>query len=497
MEIDCSMTIALNAAGLGRRGALALLGSAALARPALAQNPQRRQILVLGAGMSGLTAALSLLRAGHDVTVIEYQNRVGGRLLSVPIGAGQWSEAGGGHFRANMPYVLHYLRQFRLPLNGLNDGLPRYVVQGQRINSASLADWPLPLHPSERNMTVASNLWRYLARAGFDADTVLDHRWPTDEATLARVGNATLGAILKEVGASDAFLALLDAHAGLETQEGQALSILPDLAYHFGDQNLFRVQEGNHRLPQALAQAIGMERIHLASPVRAIDQSGGRIRVSVEGGRDFTGDAVISTIPFSVMDGVQVTPGWSNGKQRMFREMEWEKTVKVILQTRTPQWLKQNIRGWPVMGGDQFWERIIDITGNEPGDRGNVFFYLNGSNAQAFRDRPGPNRAQDFLAEFRAQQPDFVDEPTFLDHFDWAAQPWIRGSFAGIPIGGGWMIKEWEAPEGRIHFAGDWTTLKSGWVEGAIESGLRAARQIDPACRAEGNPLIRQELLQR
>lgn len=484
---------AAGVSGLGRRGALALFGAATLARPSLAQAPQKRHILVLGAGMSGLTAALSLLRAGHDVSVIEYQNRVGGRLLSVPIGAGQWSEAGGGHFRANMPFVLHYLRQFRMPLYGLNDGLPRYVVQGQRINSGSLADWPLPLHPSERNMTVASNLWRYLALAGFDADTVLDHRWPADEATLARVGNASLGTILKEVGASDAFLALLDAHAGLETQEGQALGILPDLAYHFGDQNLFRVQQGNHRLPQAIAQAIGMERIHLASPVRAIDQSGGRIRVTVEGGRDFTGDAVISTIPFSVMDGVQVTPGWSEPKQRMFREMEWEKTVKVILQTRTPQWLKQNIRGWPVLGGDRPWERIIDITGNEPSGRGNVFFYLNGANAQAYLDRPAATRAQDFLADFRREEPDFVDEPTFLDHFSWGEQPWIRGSFAGIPIGGGWMVREWEKPEGRIHFAGDWTSLKSGWVEGAIESGLRAARQIDPAARPEGNPRIRQE----
>ena len=47
------------------------------------------------------------------------------------------------------------------------------------------------------------------------------------------------------------------------------------------------------------------------------------------------------------------------------------------------------------------------------------------------------------------------------------------------------MIQEWQIPEGRLHFAGDFTTLKSGWVEGAIESGLRAARQIDPGALAE------------
>jgi hypothetical protein len=56
------------------------------------------------------------------------------------------------------------------------------------------------------------------------------------------------------------------------------------------------------------------------------------------------------------------------------------------------------------------------------------------------------------------------------------------------------MIKEWTTPEGHIHFAGDFTTLKTGWVEGAIESGLRAARQIDPLSMPEGSLWIRQEI---
>jgi monoamine oxidase/UDP-galactopyranose mutase len=60
---------------------------------------------VQGTGMAGLTAALALLRRGHDVTVIEYQNRVGGRLLSLPLQGGQFTDAGGGRFRANMPRV--------------------------------------------------------------------------------------------------------------------------------------------------------------------------------------------------------------------------------------------------------------------------------------------------------------------------------------------------------------------------------------------------------
>jgi monoamine oxidase len=145
-------------------------------------------------------------------------------------------------------------------------------------------------------------------------------------------------------------------------------------------------------------------------------------------------------------------------------------------------------------GGDRPWERVIDITGNEPGGRGNTFLYINGSNADAYLKGAPGERANAMVELFRADMPDLFDEVITVREFAWSEQPWIKASFGGTPIGGAWMIQEWTRPEGRIHFAGDFTTLKTGWVEGAIESGLRAARQIDPAARAEGQPAIRQEL---
>jgi monoamine oxidase len=483
--------------GISRRSVLkgaASLALASVAAPIYAQGlPGRRDVLVLGAGMAGLTAALALVRQGHNVTVIEYQNRVGGRLMSLPLRGGQYTEAGGGHFRVNMPYVLSYIRHFGLPIHSLNDGLPRYFIQGQTGDGANLGAWPWDVAPAERGVTVSSSLNRYLYRAGLDTDTVLDSRWP-DPKTFARLDSVTVGDLIRNVGASEAFCRLLEAHGGTFTTASQALGTIPDLAYHFGDQNLFRIQGGNQRLPEALARAIGSERIVLNAPVTVIDQSGTRVRVSVQDGREFTADAVVSTIPFNVLDDIEVRPAWSSGKQRMFQEMEWDKTVKIIVQTRSPAWLKKGLYGWPLAGGDRPWERVIDITGNEPGGHGNVFFYLNGRNAEAFLARPPETRAQEVVAQFQSDMPDLFDEVQLVQDFAWSEQPWIKGSFGATPLGGGWMVQEWTTPEDRIHFAGDFTTLKTGWVEGAIESGLRAARQIDPTARPEGRPLIRQEL---
>lgn len=171
---------------------------------------------------------------------------------------------------------------------------------------------------------------------------------PADLAT-SPLKTLVLGAGMAGLTAA---LALLDAHGGTFTSASPALGSMPDLAYHFGDQNHFRIRGGNDLLPRAMADASG-DRILLDAPVTAIDQTGPRVKVTVEGGREFTADAMISTIPFSVIQEIEVRPAWSRGKRRMFAEMEWDNTVKVIAQTTSPAWLAKGVHGWPMAGGDR------------------------------------------------------------------------------------------------------------------------------------------------
>jgi monoamine oxidase len=161
-----------------------------------------------------------------------------------------------------------------------------------------------------------------------------------------------------------------------------------------------------------MAKVLG-DRIILDAPVTSIDQSGSKVVVKVKDGREFTGDQIISTIPFTVLQDVAVTPAWSSKKKSMFEQMEWDKTVKVIVQTKSPAWLSQGVHGWPMAGSDHAWERVVDITGNEPGGYGNVFFYLNGANAERLLARPRETRAQEVVDLFMKDMPGLFDEVVF------------------------------------------------------------------------------------
>ncbi len=457
--------------------------SQALAASNLASSSKPSRVLVLGAGMSGLTAALALHRRGHDVQVLEYQNRIGGRLISVPLQNGQTTEGGGGHFRTNMPLVCGYISRFRLPLIAMNDGCPRFHVAGQIGDANLMQPWPWELQPSERNVSLPSLLANALVKVGINLNTVLEPHWPNPQV-LKQLDPLTLKSLLQSTGASEALIRLIDAYAAEATVDTAVLALLPDFAYHFADRNLFRIAGGNERLPQAMAQVLG-NRVHLGVPAVSIRQTATEISVVTKDGRTWTADSVISTIPFTILRDMEITPRLLPRKQALVDQLEWSPVVKVYVQTRTPLWLKNGVHGWPMAASDRPWERVIDITGNEPGGYGNIFFYLTGKNAENFLKRPKETRAMEVVNQFRADLPGLIDEVVTVGEFSWPDQPWIKAAFANLPLGAGWMIQEWQIPEGRLHFAGDFTTLKSGWVEGAIESGLRAARQIDPQARPE------------
>jgi len=130
-----------------------------------------KKVIVVGAGMAGLTAAFELMQAGHDVTILEARMRPGGRVYTIrdPFADGLYAEAGAVDFGSAYTHLLHYIRLFDLPIAEPPHTDRNTVVyaRGRRYLMPPEPEWPFSLSPDERKLGM-HQLWQKYALSAAD-----------------------------------------------------------------------------------------------------------------------------------------------------------------------------------------------------------------------------------------------------------------------------------------------------------------------------------------
>lgn len=476
----------------------ALLGAAAsgVALPASAHAPflpraQRpRRVVVLGAGMAGLAAALELLEAGHEVTVLEARLRPGGRVYTLrdPFSDGLYAEAGALFIPDHHDAVLRYIRRFNLPLAPIPSRamVSIYYLRDTRIlaSEGASARWPVELKPEEQRLGPVG-LWnRYITPTARKLGDPSRPDWPPEE--FRRLDSISFAAFLREQGASEGAIAILRLGYfdlfGDGIDQTSALFLLRDTAMRKDEKQTYCLRNGNDQLPKAMAAAM-KDRIRYGCAVQRIEQETARVRVVYRRGLEtetITADRVICALPFSILRGIEVEPGFSPVKARAVETLPYTSVCRIFLQFRTKFWARQGLPGSANTDLPIMW--CWDPTLLQGGPRGILEAYIAGPTARKLVGMKETDRLLFALTEMDKVYPGSRREFEGGGTKSWDEDEWQRGDYAWCRPGQMTTFgAQLATPEGRIHFAGEHTSAWPGWMQGAVVSGLRAAREVHEA----------------
>jgi monoamine oxidase len=456
------------------------IGAAALAARAAAQPRVSRKVIVAGGGIAGLSCGYDMTKRGHEVVVLEASGRAGGHVRTVydPLADGLYADVGAEHFYYP-GYTLYwqYMQEFGLP----------HIAYPRRDNMVRFLDGKLYTEKDLQSKTNLAHLGLNQREIDFLSgrlwwDLVLLYIQPyvdriTDENDPFRAGlndldQMSLADLLRRDGASAAAIEFAGG-------SGSALQVIWNAAIKklrgtpLITKKLLRLVGGNQRMTDAFAARLG-ERLRLGCPVIAIEHSPNGVRVRYrEFGEKKTmeADHLVSCVSLVVLRQMPVTPRWSEDKNFIIQQMPYYTRTRVVLQSRTRFWNKDGVSpNWepPEPTLHELWHmadevktpRGILVGGAEPG--------VTAQQAEATFHKLYPGKSADI-------------EQVFVH--DWSKDPWAAVC-ERISVKPGQLAKFWPRvtePVGRIHFAGAYCANLSAGQEAALESGQRAANEIDQA----------------
>lgn len=384
--------------------------------------------------------------------------------------------------------TLAYCRQFGLAMRPFVMGNPAGLVHvgGQRMTMAEAQAHPerLPfmLAETERGHT-ADELWEATIadlRALVEADPVSgwariveDHDHDSLADFLRRRGWSS--------GAIEYYAVMNFVEADLHNAVIEILR--EDLGKAYVD--MLEIEGGMDLLPNAFFAEL-QDRVRLGAEVFAIEQDADGVTVHYKTEADrFTlrADHAIVTVPFPVLRTIEITPDLSPGKRRAIRQLNYHASTKVLFQVRERVWEADD----GITGGATVTDlpvRRLNYPTPDPATTRGILLasYTWGQDALQWGAMDEETRLEEALDDVERIHPRIRDVYEGGATHAWYGDRWARGAFALFtPEQQSDLHADILAPEGRIRFAGEHCSLHHAWIQGALESGIRAAREIHEA----------------
>jgi monoamine oxidase len=466
-------------------GALAVTAAARLTSPARAATTPR--IVIVGAGLAGLTCAYRLKQAGYTANVYEASDRIGGRCWTIrgAFANGQIAEHGGELIDQGHNAVRNLAQELGLRL----DNLLQAEAKGTELSGyfdlspytlAEITD-DLKKVWQKIHADVSAASYPTLFDSFTERGAELDHMSIVDwiEESVPGGLDSRLGQLLDVA---------YNIEYGAESSEQSSLNLLYLLGYQgpgqlriFGKSNeKYHVVGGNDQIPARLAQRLSGQ-IAKGAELTSIKRNGdGTYALGLRGKPTVTADKVVLALPFSILRSSvnYAQAGFGALKRTAIEEQGMGTNSKLHVQFTDRHWrgLGSNGETFSDLGYQNTWE----VSRAQPGTAGILVNYTGGTvgttfggDAQALADR--------FLDQVEPVLPGLgakYNDRATVD--SWPDYPWTRGSYSYWKVGQYTGFSGIEGRrEGNVHFCGEHTSIDfQGYLNGAVETGERAAAEI-------------------
>jgi monoamine oxidase len=466
-------------------------GSAAARDPGTA-GPLRADVVVVGAGLSGLTAARKLAAAGRSVIVLEARDRVGGRTLNHSIGKGKVIEVGGQWIGPTQDHLAALARELGIrTFKTYNKGNYLFYESG-RLTPYKPGG---PFGAVPPDYVADAQIAPVLAELDAMAKTVpLDEPWRAphalewDSMTCETFKRAhALGP-----GASNLFDLGIEAIFACEPRDISLLHVLfyihsagnekqvgtfERLINTAGGAQESRFAGGSQLISLRAAKELG-RRVMLSQPVRRISQNGPGVTVYTD---ELTvhGKAAIVTGPPSITGLIRYEPELPILRAQLLQRFPQGNSTKIQAVYPRPFWRQEGLAGQ--ITSDRGPIKLTWDNSPPDGSPGVLIGFVEGHGARVFGTLAARERRAQAIACFVRYFGRKAAKPIGYVEMNWAAEPWTRGCYVGFTPPG--VLSDYgeaiRAPVGRIHWAGAETSdYWNGYMDGAVRSGERAAREV-------------------
>ncbi len=447
---------------MNRRHFIKNTAFASLAFPAF-YDKRDADVIIIGAGLSGLYTAMLLEKKGVKTLILEGNTRVGGRLWTkngINLGG---VEIGNGYKRL-VDIAQNLNVELVEPTPSSRDMLIHF--KGQNVLSKDWAKADInPLQGVEK--AIAPHLLEFSALKNNPLKTISD--WAKPEF---RDLDIPLSTYLKKNGSSDTAVELMNVAANYnDINSISTLNILRGAIYRTagGSTKSLRIKNGSQALPEAMAKSLQTP-ILQGKKVISIDNSSKNVKIRCVDGSKYQAAKVISTVPFPVFKNIKVEKLTDLHRQAI-NQTQTTKISQIFIEPKKEFWKED---GLPLsMWTDTPLERFL----SEGNDR--FLFWING-NATAFFNKMSENDLKNYV------KTTFGDiRPSAKGNFDvsfmnaWEQNPFSGGTYFELQAGQAAWFEHWTKPVNNLFFAGEHTALEARGMEAALESSERVVEQLN------------------